>query len=673
MQKSDTASTPDPKIPPATEPAYIESFWIGLTPDKTLTVSQWADEYRILSAKTSAEAGKWRTDRTPYLREIMDSLSPGCPATDVIFMKGSQVGGTECGNNWLGFIIDVTSGATMAVQPTVDLAKRNSKLRIDPMIEDCERIRGKVKEMKATRRGGPDSDTVLLKEFPGGVLVLSGANSAAGLRSLPCRFIFLDEVDAYPSDVDGEGDPVQLAKARTRTFSRRKVFAVSTPTVEGKSRIQSLWDGSDQRRFHLPCLRCNHMQWLKWENIFWPKGEPSKAAYRCEACKGTIQNHEKTDMLAKGKWIATAPGANEYSKPIGFHLSALYSPVGWYSWGEAAEEFVEANKGGPEKLKVFVNTILGETWKEKSDAPDWKKLYDRRELYPAGVVPPPVLFLTLGADVQKDRIEFEVVGWGKGKQSWSIERDVIMGDTSDERVWGEFDRVLERTYSSARDPLDHKLDFPIRMAAIDSGYNTNEVYSFVRGKSPARVVAVKGVDNAGLMVGAASAVDVTIRGMRIKTGMRVYPVGVGMIKSELYGWLQLEKPADGRPFPPGYCHFPQYDEEYFRQLTAERLVTHKVKGYNRLIWEKHRDRNEALDLRVYARAAACLVGIDRLRDHEWDELIAEVGASDASISPPSDATSDARPGGAGDPPDDKPPTPPPQRPNPMQRRKSRWL
>lgn len=650
-------------LSPKQDSAFTETYWIGLEPDPELTVSQWADEHRVLSAKTSAEAGKWRTDRTPYLREIMDTLSPGCPATDIVFMKGSQIGGTECGNNWIGFIIDVTSGATMAVQPTVDLAKRNSKLRIDPMIEDCERLRAKVRDLKTSRKGGPESDTVLLKEFPGGVLVLSGANSAAGLRSLPCRFIFLDEVDAYPQDVDGEGDPIQLAKARTRTFSRRKIFCVSTPTVDGKSRVKQLWDASDQRRFYLPCPRCEHFQYLKWEHVVWPKGDPGKAAYRCEGCRELIQNHEKTEMLAAGRWIPDSPGTEEFAKPVGFHISALYSPVGWYSWGNAATEFVEANKSGPEKLKVFVNTILGETWKEKSDAPDWKKLYDRRELYPTGIVPGPVVFLTLGADVQKDRIEYEVVGWGKGKQSWSIDRAVIMGDTSLPEVWDQLDLVIARLYPSTRgiDAL-----FPIRMAAIDSGYNTNEVYSYVRQKSPNAVVAVKGVDNAGLMVGSASAVDVTVRGARLTKGMRVYPLGVGMIKSELYGWLQLEKPTDNHPFPPGYCHFPQYDEEYFHQLTAERLVTHKVKGYNRLIWEKHRDRNEALDLRVYARAAASLVGMDRLRDDEWDALSAQVGASSIATSIAIDDTSVVKESPS-------PPVPPRVAELVPQRRKSKWL
>lgn len=656
-------------LPPqsASERAFSEIFWIGITPDRALTVSEWADEYRILSAKTSAEAGRWKTDRTPYLREIMDSLSPTCPVPDVVFMKGSQVGGTECGNNWLGYIIDVTSGATMAVQPTVDLAKRNSKLRIDPMIEDCERLRTKVRELKSTRKNGPESDTVLLKEFPGGVLVLSGANSAAGLRSLPCRFIFLDEVDAYPADVEGEGDPVQLAKARTRTFSRRKIFCVSTPTIDGKSRVKSLWDESDQRRYHLPCPHCNHFQYLKWENVVWPKGDPAKAAYRCEGCRELIQNHEKEEMLAAGKWIPMAPGEDGISKSIGFHLSALYSPVGWYSWGQAATEFVEANKGGPEKLKVFVNTILGETWKEKGDAPDWKLLYDRREIYPLGTVPLPVVFLTAGVDVQKDRLECEVVGWGKGKQSWSIDYTVIMGDTSTQAPWAELELLLQRQFQGERPAGQPSASFPIRLMAVDSGFQTNDVYSWVRTKQPTQVIAVKGVENAGLMVGTASAVDVTIRGVRIKKGFRVYPLGVNMIKSELYGWLQLEKPADGKPFPPGYCHFPQYDEETFKQLTAERLVTHKVKGFNRLIWEKHRDRNERLDCRVYARAAASLVGLDRLRDLEWDQLMAEVGSVIESESTPSEEGGSRLEQTVPNPP------PPPKPPPPPQRRKSKWL
>jgi phage terminase large subunit GpA-like protein len=673
MQKNEPAYQPPTTTEaPAAEVdashVYTEAFWIGLEPDPLLTVSEWADQFRMLSSKTSAEPGRWRTDRTPYLREVQDCLSPQCPNPEIVFMKGAQVGGTECGNNWLGYIVDVTSGATMAIQPTVDLAKRNSKLRIDVMIDDCERLREKVKEKKQGK-STKEGDTILLKEFPGGVLVLTGANSAAGLRSLPCRFIFADEVDAYPADVEGEGDPVALAKARTRTFSRRKVFIVSTPTVDGKSRIQIAWEASDKRRYHVPCPHCDHFQWLKWENVVWPKGEPQKAQYRCESCRELIPEHHKDGMLARGRWVAESPGADECEKPIGFHLSALYSPLGWFSWADCAKQFISATKEGPEALKVFVNTVLGEVWKEKADSPDWKVLYDRRELYPTGIVPAACVFLTCGVDVQKDRIEYEIVGWGKGRQSWSVEYDVIMGDTSTEDVWKKLWNVTDRHYRSAKDAM---FPFPIRMVAVDSSYNTNEVYNRVRLKSQDRVIAVKGNDTLGLLIGAASAVDVTVRGVRLKKGFRYYPVGVNLVKSELYGWLQLEKPADGQPFPPGYCHFPQYDEEAFKQLTAERLVTHKVKGFNRLIWEKHRDRNERLDCRVYARAAAALVGIDRLRDEDWDQLIADVGASQPPLAGAEYVAANELPGETGPelPPDPPPPAAPPAAP---QRRKSRWL
>jgi len=519
---------------------------------------------------------------------------------------------TECGNNWIGYIIDLTPAPTIGVQPTVDLAKRHSKQRIDPMVDECARLREKLTEKRA-RDGG---NTMLQKDFPGGTLILTGANSAVGLRSTPVRFVFLDEVDGYPGDVDNEGDPVMLATARTRTYARRKIFACSTPTIEGQSRIAVEYDQSDQRRYYVPCPHCANMDWIRWENIRWPKGEPEKAWLHCVACEEKITDRHKTLMLENGKWIAKFP---ERVK-AGFHLSALYSPLGWYGWGDAAREWVEA-KGNPKKLRVFVNTVLGETWKEKSDVPDWKRLYDRRELYKFATVPKGGLFLTAGADVQADRIEVEVVAWGGGKRSWSVDYRVLTGDTNTSEPWDKLDALLTETF-----PTETGQELPIGTLGIDSGYNTQEVYNWARRYPITRVLALKGSETLSMILGPPRKVDLNYRGRVVKRGFMYWPVGVSVAKSELYGWLNLEKPLDGQPENPGFCHFPEYDDEHFKQLTAESLVTEtNPQGYEKRVWKKTRERNERLDCRVYARAAAYGMGMDRMRSQDWEAMGADMG------------------------------------------------
>ncbi len=271
---------------------------------------------------------------TPYLQELMDALSPRHPAQRVVFMKGSQLGASESGCNWIGYVIHHAPGPMLAVQPSVELAKRFSQQRIDPLIEESPSLRAKV----APARSRDSGNTVLSKEFPGGILVLTGANSAVGLRSMPVRYLFLDEVDAYPPSADDEGDPVTLAEARTRTFSwRRKVFLASTPTIKGLSRIEREYEASDRRRFFVPCPHCGHPQHLMFERLRWQKGQPETAAYVCEGCEQPIAEHHKTQMLAEGEWRPMAVSVDPLS--IGFHLSSLYSPVGWLSWERIAREW----------------------------------------------------------------------------------------------------------------------------------------------------------------------------------------------------------------------------------------------------------------------------------------------------------------------------------------------
>jgi phage terminase large subunit GpA-like protein len=595
---------------------YLDAFSNGLKPDPDLTVWEWADAYRVLSSKSAAEPGRWRTSRTPYLREIMECLSPFSEVEEVVFIKGAQVGGTECGLNWLGFIVDAAPAPVLYVSPTVDMAKRASKQRLDPLILETPRLKEKVRDPRSRDSG----NTMLLKEFPGGVLVLTGANSSVGLRSLPAKNVFLDEVDAYPGDVDGEGDPVLLAKARARTFARRKVFLVSTPTISGASRIESAFEESDKRRFFVPCPHCGQYQALVWSQVRWEKKDPRTAVYVCEHCREEIEERHKPSMLEKGRWIAENPGAGG-GKVAGFHLSSLYSPLGWFSWAEAAKLWLEAHKR-PEMLRGFVNTILGETWQERGEAPDWKRLYERRNVYEPNTVPRGGMFLTAGVDVQKDRLALEVVAWGRDKRSWSIDYRHIPGDTTNTGPtgpWARLSQVLDEQFQHENGSL-----LPIRLTAIDSGFNTQTVYDFVRRYPANRVIATKGFDNLNVLVGTPKIVEIDSRGTKRRRGGKVWPIGVNVLKSELYAWLKLEKPTDSEAletgFPPGWLEFPQYGEQYFQELTAEELVIRKVRGYNRPTWIKVGAQNEALDCRIMARACAAIVGIDRFSDAQWIEL-----------------------------------------------------
>ena len=521
--------------------SQIVSFFRGLRPIERVTVSQWADRYRFLAPVSSAEPGRYRTARTPYLRKIMDCLSVHDPHRKVVFVKAAQIGGTEAGSNFLGYCMHIAPGPVMFVQPTDDMVKRLSKGRIDPLIESCPELLQRV----APSKSRDSNNTINQKNFNGGVLIMAGANSAAGLRSVPIRYLILDEVDAYPQDLDGEGSPIDLAIARTRTFPNRKIFMLSTPTIEGLSAIEREFLETDQNYYHVPCPFCGGMQRLVFSNLKWEQGHPESVRYRCEHCGELIAERYKVEMLAAGEWLPERP-EKVSSDVIGFHLNSLYSPYGWHSWEQIVRDFLAA-RDNQSKLKVFVNTTLGQTWAERGEAPPFKNLYNRRETYRTNTVPDDVCFLTAGVDVQRDRLELEIVG---------------------------------------------------------------HVYAFCRRFSADKVVPVKGQDHLGVSFAPPKTVDVTRSGKKVGS-MRLYNVGVSFLKSELYACLRLEKDSNGVP-PPNYCHFPEYDEHYFRGLTAEEQVVKVVRGYRRPQWVKRYERNEPLDCRIYARAAAAIIGLDRL-------------------------------------------------------------
>lgn len=585
----------------------IEGFIDGLRPEPRLTVTEWADAHRKLDSKAAAEPGDYRSSRTPYWVEPMNMLSVTSLIRKVVIMKGAQVGATEIGLNFMGYVIDVAPGPFLGVMPTQDTMERNSKGRIAPMIEASPNLRAKIKDSKSKNSG----NTINNKDFPGGVLALTGANSGAGLRSMPARYLMLDEVDGYPMDVEGEGSPIGLAEQRSATFPNRKILELSTPTIQGLSIIEAEFLLTDQRYYNIPCPFCGGSQVLKFNRLKWTAGVWEDAAYQCEHCEDLIPERYKPLMLAGGVWIPTAP---EKSTPytVGYHLSALYSPYGWKSWAEIAEQWEKA-QGDDTKLKQFYNTVLGETWKQRSDAPAWEVISRRAEDYPHNTLRPGVAFITAGVDVQKDRLEIEIVGWMPGFTSHQVDYRVLLGDTEKKEVWAELDKVIKEVW-----PLPDGGALPIRMVAVDTGYLASTVYKWARRHGFSKVVPIKGQESLQNYFSPPRAIDVVKHGKKVNK-QKVWHVGVNFIKQEIYGNLRQEKDEETGSVPDGYCFLPKRDSHYFRGLTAEvQEVVRDRKGYLKYIWKKKYERNEPLDCRVYARAAASIIGADRWTVDRWE-------------------------------------------------------
>ena len=557
----------------------------GLESDPIQTVTEWADKHRFLSSVSSSEPGKWKTERTPYLKEIMDCLSPTHPCEKVVFMKGAQVGGTECGNNWMGFCICNAPGPMLIVNPTTETAKRTSRMRIDPAIENCPALREKIKSPRSRDSG----NTMLMKEFPGGILIMTGANSPVGLRSLPVRYLFLDEVDGFPDEAGTEGDPVDLAVQRTATFNNRKIFVVSTPTIKDASRIEQALLEGDQRYFYVPCPHCGHYQVLRWRNVIFDPKNLTEAVYKCEECEAIWHDYQKELILKKGRWIPTNPDANP--GVVSFHLSSLYSPHGWTSWTSIAREFLDS-KDDPSRLQVWTNTKLAETWEDMAGQQiDPTSLMVRREKW-GPELPRQVVILTCGVDVQDNRLELEIVGWGRGEESWSIDYHVLYGDPSTPELWAQLDEVLSRKYPHSKEVPD----LPIAATCIDSGgHYTDYVINYCHARRLHGIFAIKGVGGVGKPIWPATA------SKSYTTKKPVYLIGVNDAKDILMRRLHLEDSSG-----PGIWHFPMDREsDWFEQVTNE--VASKKLSKGRLIREwvprKAGVRTEGLDCRVYAYAA----------------------------------------------------------------------
>ena len=585
---------------------WRKAFGDGLRPDPMLTVSEWADKHRRLSSKASAEPGPWRTGRTPYLREPMDELSTSSNVQRVVMMFAAQTGKTESGSNWLGYVIAHAPGPMLLVQPTVEMAKRLSKQRLESLITETPCLSERIAPARARDSG----NTMFAKEFPGGMMLLTGANSATGLRSTPCRYIFMDEVDAFPADVDGEGDPVSLAEKRATTFARRKILLTSTPTVKDFSRIEAEYLRSDQRRFYVPCPCCGEMQWLKWPQLKWDNNDPATAVYECEVCGERFAEIHKPAMLRKGEWRATAPSDG---KTAGFQLSGLYSPLGWLSWADMVDDFLRAKADAP-MLKSFVNTRLAETWEEDyASKVSADGLMAKRLEYEAGTCPDGVVLLTAGVDVQDNRLAVSVWGWGEGETGWLVWHQELMGDPTQTDVWAQLDQVIATAWAT-----ESGKELKLAQVAIDSGgHCTHEVYNYVRDRVAQGVVAIKGSSKRGSpAVSKGNKVDVNWRGRLIKRGVTLYSVGSDTIKTTLFGRMRHNE--DG----PGGLRFGlAADAEYFKQLTSEKQTLRYLKGFPVREWvKKSSDRNEALDCAVYGYAAMLIYGRRMNKATMWQQL-----------------------------------------------------
>lgn len=536
----------------------------------------------------------------------------------VVIQSSSQVGKSEILLNILGFFVAHDPSPVMLLQPTLEMAEAFSKDRLAPMIRDTPALRGKFADPRSRDSG----NTLLHKKYPGGHITLAGANSPASLASRPIRIVLADEVDRYPASAGTEGDPVTLVMKRNSTFFNAKELLTSTPTVAGASRIESAYEESDQSKFFIPCPHCDVHFVIEFENLKWTEGKPlsgqdgrqvrtADAAWlECPHCDGKLDDVARLRALKSGTWDATA----EFRGTRGFWLWEAYSP--WSSCLKIANAWLAA-QGRPEQLKAFVNTTLGRTWRETGEAPDEEKLLSRCEDYPIGKVPNGGLVLTFGADVQADRIEAQVVAWGRGKESWLVDNQILLGDTSrlDSPAWIGLASLLNKSFPHASGG-----SMNISMGAIDSGFQAQTVYAWARQQGQSRVLVIKGSDTGVALLGSPKMAETKRDGKRMKRGFRVWPVNVSMAKSELYGWLRQERPATDEPFPPGWCHFPQMTLEFFRQLTAEQYVFRIHKGFRKGEWVKTRERNEALDTRIYARAAAERVGISRMHESDWRRL-----------------------------------------------------
>ncbi|MEC0171157.1 phage terminase large subunit family protein [Paenibacillus graminis] len=576
-----------PKKAESKWPDWLTQAFGVLRPPEKLTVSEWADKYRVLDSKTSAEPGQWSTDRTPYLRGIMDSFTDP-RVEEVIFLKPTQVGGTECLNNMLGYIISQDPNPVMVVYPNEKLAQFTSENRLQPMVKLSPALSSRFHENQS-------KDLEL--QFDGMYVVVAGAASPAGLSSLPARYLLMDEVDKYPRAIGKEADPRSLARERTRTFpNNRKIMQTSTPTVRSGP-IWTAWEKAHAKmQYYVPCPHCGEYQTLifkkiKFDSTLDPEVIRTAAHYECSHCQGVIRDSHKPAMLRAGEW-RTLDGSTKRKRKTGYWLNALYSP--WVRFGDAAVEFLTSKRAGAEELQNFVNSWLAEPWENTQVNLSSTKVLEKTSGYDEGVVPDRTILLTAGVDVQKDRMYYSIRAWGEGMTSHNIRHGVV-------ETWAQIEDAMNISYMS-RDGTEHF----VNLCAVDSGYNADDTYDFCAA-NPEWAVAVKGNSRPMPAKYRLTKIDREDRGL---FGISLYLVDGGYFKDFISGRLSRSPDQAG-----GWYVYEGCDEEYAEQVTAEHKIKERSGGREVEVWRPktaHAD-NHYLDCEVYAAFAADCLGIRYMR------------------------------------------------------------
>ncbi len=558
-------------------------------PPPRYSVSEWAEKFRYLSREYAALPGRYSLTMVPYAKEPMDCAND--PTVRLVaLMWAAQTTKTTGLENVMGYFIVADPCPILMVQPNVEMAQSWSKERLNATVRDTPVLR----EVISDQRSRDSGNTIQLKTFPGGNLAIIGANAPAGLAGRPRRVVLLDEVDRFPASAGTEGDPVALAIRRTESFWNSVIYLTSTPTTKGSSRIENEYEQTDKRKWFVPCPKCDVKQTLVWGQVQWDEGKPETARYVCISCNHHWTDADRVKAIRSGEWQPTAP----FNGKRGYFLNGIYSPFkakrGFKSrLHQMATDFLEAKQGGIEQFKAWTNTFLAETWEEASDKLDAGSLSGRSEDYGPDRIPPEAIVLVAGVDVQKNRLEVEIVGVGLGDETWGIEamgeaaKNSIYGDTEQDEVWAELAELLKSKYTR-----EDGVELTIYATAIDTRHKPKKVREFVRLCGIPRVYAVYGANSEAPLL-------VTKRYDK-RTGTVAYAVNTKQAKDTLFARLRIEEPG------PGYCHFPKgngYGEEYFQQLTAEVLKTKLIHGFAKPFYEKIRERNEALDRRVYTLAA----------------------------------------------------------------------
>lgn len=582
-----------------TAESKLKSRWReGWTPAPDITVSQWADKHRMLPPESTATPGRWRNEKTPFLTQIMDDYND-TRVKRIVLMFSAQMAKTEGLINMAGYAVHYHPGPMLMLQPTGDMAKAFVKDRLNPTFRDTEPLRERIRE-----GSDGEDETIQHKKFTGGHLTIIGANSPSQLASRPIRDVFADEIDRWPLSVGKngqvEGDPFLLVEKRQTTFWNRKTVITSTPTVKGLSRIEALFEGGDMNRRYVPCPHCGALQTLKWANVKWPEDKPELAYYECEHCAEVIRDSHRFRMLQSAVWIPDHPERG--MRVRSYHINELYSP--WRGFAAIAMDFLEAKRGGPDTLRVFVNTVLGETWDHAAGVSiDPDALQNRAEAY-AAVLPRGIAYLTAAVDVQHDRLEMQIMGHGANDERWFIAPPnaegnphapiVIWGAPIVDSTWRLLDKWLFASYPHECGKL-----LRISLALVDSSDGTTQdhVLRYTKARAAQRVFACKGLSKEA---------PITSRPTESNNfNAKVFNIGTWMAKDKIADCLRkVVEPG------PGYMHFPiGLEAEFYKQLTAEKAIIKMRQGIKTRVWTKTRERNEVLDLTVYNIAAAGILDI----------------------------------------------------------------